>query len=88
MNKLNILYNHLKPFALQSKISHQLSAGIVKGTKIISKICCNTERNVCRGINIGSLHAEAHAIINYFGKDLKYDQHKGWCVLWNQTKEG
>ena len=87
MNKLNILYNHLKPFALQCKISHQLSAGIVKGTKIISKICCNTERNVCRGINMGSLHAEAHAIISYFGKDLKYDQHKGWCVLWNQTKE-
>jgi len=88
MNKLNILYNHLKPFALQSKISHQLSAGIVKGTKIISKICCNTERNICRGINMGSLHAEAHAIINYFGKDLRYDQHKGWCVLWKQNKKG
>jgi hypothetical protein len=87
MNKLNILYNQLKPCALQSTISHQLSAVIVKGTKPISKICCNTERNICRGINMGSLHAEAHAIINYFGKDIRYDQHKGWCVLWNQTKE-
>jgi hypothetical protein len=88
MNKLNILYNQLKPCALQSTISHQLSAVIIKGTKPISKICCNTERNICRGINMGSLHAEAHAIINYFGKDISYDQHKGWCVLWNQTKEG
>ena len=87
MNKLNILYNQLKPCALQSTISHQLSAVIVKGTKPISKICCNTERNICRGINMGSLHAEAHAIINYFGKDIRYDQHNGWCVLWNQTKE-
>jgi deoxycytidylate deaminase len=83
MTKLNMLYNQLKPYAKLSPVSHKLSACIVKGKKIISKICCNTDRNMCRGLEVGSLHAEANAIVNYFGKDLSYDQHKGWCVLWN-----
>ena len=81
LSKMNLLYNHLKPYAKESKISHQLSACIIKGKKIISKICCNTERSVCRGIDIGSLHAEANAILNYFGKDLTYSEKRGWCVL-------
>ena len=81
MNKIERLYTHLRPHAKQSNISHQLSACIIKGKKIISKICCNTERTICRGIDMGSLHAEAHAIVNYFGKSLIFDPHKGWCVL-------
>lgn len=87
MTRLNTLYNQLRPYAQSSTISHQLSAGIVKGKKIIGKICCNTERNICRGMEVGSLHAEAHAIISHFGKSLTYDVHRGWCVLWNHKED-
>ena len=81
MSKMNIFYNRLRPYAKMSTISHQLSACVIKGKKIVSKICCNTDRNICRGINMGSLHAEANAIINYFGKALVFDPYKGWCLL-------
>jgi len=64
-----------------STISHQLSACIIKGNKIISNICCNTERSMYRGILIGSCHAEANTILNYYGKALAYDPYKGWYLL-------
>lgn len=82
MSKLNIL-NRLKEHAIKSEISHQLSACIIKGNKIIGNICCNTTRSTYRGTILGSCHAEAHTILNYFGKSLSFDPHKGWYVLWN-----
>jgi hypothetical protein len=82
MSKLNIL-NRLKENAIKSEISHQLSACIIKGNKIISNICCNTTRSTYRGATLGSCHAEAHTILSYFGKSLTFDPHKGWYVLWN-----
>jgi hypothetical protein len=67
--------------ALKSPINNQLAAGILKEKKLVGKICCNTNRNFCRGIEFGSLHAEVHAILNYYGKNLVYDKAiKKWIL--------
>ena len=67
--------------AQKSLIEQQLAATIIKNGKMITKPCCNSPRNTCRGACIGSLHAEAHAILNYYGRSLNWDQKKGWCFL-------
>lgn len=59
-------------------VDSQLAAVILKSGKMISKPCCNTRRSSCRGASFGSLHAEAHTILNYFGKSLNYDNNSGW----------
>jgi len=84
MNNSNIL-NSLRTEANKSLIDQQLAAAIIKGKRLISKPCCNTTRSICRGNCIGSLHAEANAIINYFGKTLSFDKKKGW-ILDNRIK--
>jgi tRNA(Arg) A34 adenosine deaminase TadA len=73
-NTKNNLLNQVIPQASQSTIEHRLAAGILRGHKIISKICCNVDRNICRSIEMGSLHAEAHAITCFFGKYVSYDK--------------
>ncbi len=75
-SKTNVL-NRLNIEAHNGKVNQQLAAGILKNSKLITKPCCNIPRNKCRGAFIGSLHAEANAIINYFGKFLSYDG-KNW----------
>ena len=80
------MYNILDKLYLQasmSHIEHKLSAVILKGGRMISKPFCNTERNTFRGNSCGSLHAEANAIVNYFGNSLNFSKN-GWCFL--QTK--
>jgi deoxycytidylate deaminase len=72
--------------ASRSLIEHQLSAVILKGTRMISKPLCNTERNTFRGNSCGSLHAEANAIVNYFGNSLIFTK-KGWCFIPPKWKE-
>lgn len=67
--------------ASRSPINSQLAAALVKGQKMVSRPCSNTTRNTCRGHTCGSLHAEAHAILDYFGKDLSYSPKLGWCFL-------
>jgi hypothetical protein len=78
MHILDILCNEAK----NSVIQQQLAAVIIKGKKMVSKPCCNSQRNTCRGVAMGSLHAEARAIVNYFGRSLTFDKGKGWCLLW------
>ena len=73
MNNSNIL-NSLRTEANKSRIDQQLAAAIIKGKRLISKPCCNTTRSTCRGNSIGSLHAEANAIIYYFGRALSLDR--------------
>lgn len=68
------VFPRLIEVASKSTIKCQLAAAIMKGTKILSKPCSNISRNMCRGHAGGSLHAEAHAILDYFGKDLMYSQ--------------
>jgi deoxycytidylate deaminase len=84
MNNSNIL-NTLRTEANKSLIDQQLAAAIIKGKRLITKPCCNTTRSTCRGNCIGSLHAEANAIINYFGRSLSFDKKKGW-ILDNRVK--
>jgi hypothetical protein len=81
---LNRYIDLLKCEALKSNIKIKLAAGILKGKKLICKPCCNTERNYYKGINYGSIHAEAHALIRYFGNKLVFDKSKKrWCLLRN-----
>ena len=73
----NKMFNKFYPLfcyeAQNSSINSKLAAGVLKGQKLVSKICCNTTRNFYRGNECGSLHAEAHALLNYFGKFLQFD---------------
>lgn len=79
MSQINTnILNRLCLEASNSLIDQQLAAAILKGNKIISKPVCNSPRNTCRGASFGSLHAEANAIINYYGKSLFFDRKKGW----------
>lgn len=67
--------------AQSSNINSKLAAGVLKGQKLVSKVCSNTNRNFCRGVECGSLHAEAHALLNYFGKSLQFNlSNKKWCL--------
>ena len=79
-SKYNLL-DKLHTEALKSPIEHQLAATIIKSGKMVTKPCCNSQRNFCRGVYMGSLHAEAHAILNHFGRLLTFDRKKGWCFL-------
>lgn len=79
MNDSNII-NNLRLEASKSIIDQQLSAVIIKGKRMITKPCCNTSRSICRGNCIGSLHAEANAIFNYYGKNLSYNKKSGWIL--------
>ena len=54
--------------ATNSKIEKQLAAVIIKNGKMVSKPCCNIQRSTCRRNTFGSLHAEANALLNYYGK--------------------
>ena len=73
-NKFISVFPRLIEVASKSTIKCQLAAAIMKGVKLISRPCSNISRNMCRGQAGGSLHAEAHAILDYFGKELKYSQ--------------
>lgn len=79
MNDSNI-FNSLRMEANKSQIDQQLAAALIKGKKMITKPCCNTSRGICRGNYVGSLHAEAHAIINYYGKALSFNKKSGWIL--------
>lgn len=78
--KYDTIIDRLVETAKKSPInSHKLAAVIVSGKKLLSRPCANVHRNSCRGHFCGSLHAEAHAIIDYFGKDISYSPKIGWC---------
>jgi hypothetical protein len=64
--------------ATTSDINFQLSAAIIRGSKFITPACANVQKNSCKG-NCGSLHAEAHAILTHYRKDLSYSDKLGWC---------
>jgi len=77
------LLQELRDVANTSTIGYKLAAVITRGNKIpLTKIYCNTSQSCYHGAKLGSLHAEANAIIKYFGADLNYDRKKGWCLLW------
>jgi hypothetical protein len=86
-NKFTPIISQLINTANHSTLNSKLAAVIIKGTKILSKPCTNIERNTCRGNICGSLHAEAHAILLYFGRDLSYDPKTGWYIFQQNEKE-
>jgi deoxycytidylate deaminase len=79
MNSKSNVVHRLNQEAKKGTMHQQLTAGILKNSKLVTKPCCNIARNTCRGVFIGSLHAEAHAMINYFGKHLTYDGKEWRC---------
>ncbi len=90
MSPTDSIINNLCYQARSSIIDQQMAATILKNGKTVSKLCCNIQRNTCRGAFFGSLHAEAHAILNYFGKSLSFDQKNGWYFKpskWKSKKE-
>ena len=87
MSSKNTIINILCTEAQKSLIDQQLAAVVTKGSKMLSKPCCNSPQNSCRGVNIGSLHAEARAILNYYGRSLVFDQKRGWCFKRGKAKE-
>jgi hypothetical protein len=86
-NKFNSLFPKLINTAQTSTINSKLAAVIVKGQKMVSRPCPNTERNICRGNVCGSLHAEAHAILDYYGRNLSYTPKLGWCLLRHRKRK-
>lgn len=78
---MNCLISKLRQNATESIIDQRLSATLLHGGKEITNPCCNSPRNTCRGASFGSLHAEARAILNYFGRSLSYVKGKGWYLL-------
>jgi hypothetical protein len=88
-NKMfNKFYSLFCQEAQSSNINCKLAAGVLKGQKLVSKVCCNTNRNFYRGIVCGSLHAEAHALLNYFGRSLQFDlPNRKWCLQPCTNKE-
>ncbi len=83
----NTLFNILRTEAQKSLITQQLAAAVTKGSKMVSKPCCNSHRNSCRGAILPSFHAEARAIITYFGRSLAFDRKNGWCLLPGHAQE-
>ena len=89
MNNLILkIYTLMKNEALESNMCHQLAAGIIVERKLITKPCCNINRNYCRGNVCGSIHAEANALLHYYGRDLQFDKYqKRWYLKPNKIKK-
>jgi hypothetical protein len=83
----NAIINTLCSEAQKSQIDQKLAAAITRGSKMITKPYCNSPQNTCRGVCCGSLHAEARAIVNHFGRSISFDRKNGWCLKWGSTKE-
>lgn len=66
--------------ARSSDITIKLAAVILRGTTPVGPIMNNTERTSCHGKICPSLHAEANALMNLFGKSLRYSKGR-WRVL-------
>ena len=87
-NSILKLYPILKDEALQSNMNQQLAAGVIVERKLMTKPCCNINRNYCRGNVCGSIHAETNALLHYYGRNLQFDKHKNrWCLLYYKNKK-
>jgi len=86
-NKFIEILPRLIEEASKGQNKYQLAAALIKGQKFLSKPCANSARNMCRGHTCGSLHAEAHAILDYFGKDLMYTAKNGGSFFVTKNKK-
>ena len=77
--KIEKILDRLLNAAMTSNIhDFKLAAGVLVGSKLLTPCCENQMRGFCRNHPCGSLHAEAHAILYYFGKYLAYSPKIGW----------
>ncbi len=65
--------------AEESTLQQRLAAAVVQNNKQLSHSCCNVDRNLCRGKYTPSVHAEARALLNYYGNKIYYNKYRGWC---------
>lgn len=84
MNKNINIISQLYTEASKSVIEQQMAAAIMQSNKLLSKPYCNSPFNIIKGCNVGSLHAEAHAILKYFGKSFYFDPYKN--IVYNDKK--
>ena len=77
----NSIINQLYNKALESVIENKLAATILKSNKMITKPYCNSLSTLEKETNMASLHAEAHAIIKYYGKSFYYNKNKDFVYL-------
>ncbi len=70
--------NNLYDQAKNSNLQQRLAAAVVNNNKQLSDSFCNSERNLCRGKYIPSLHAEQRAILAYYGLKVNYNKYRGW----------
>lgn len=67
--------------AYNSKLEFRMSAVLLYKKKMITKPCINVETSRCRGKSCLSIHAEANALLNFYGKNLQFDNYKNkWCL--------
>jgi deoxycytidylate deaminase len=82
MNLLDKYYPQFVSKAGSSDVNYQLAAGILQDKKLVCKPCCNQNRCYYRGYHCNSIHAEANAILQYFGKSLRFCRGKNrWYLL-------
>lgn len=85
MTILNKLYSLFLTEAKKSDINHQLAAGILIGSKLVSKkpYCnvINTKNN-----NSPSIHAEINALLQYYGNNIYFDNKTQQWKLSNKIK--
>jgi hypothetical protein len=84
-SKFQSILPSLAEKALTSPINYKLSAGILKGGRLVRAPSHNTHCTVVRGCRCSSLHAEHSAILQAF-PSLTYSRAKGWYFLRSKGK--
>jgi len=79
-SKYNTVLNRLTEVAKESPMTFQLAASIIKGKQPVSHLHANTYGTKCNGQLCGSIHAEAKALVDYYGDSLSFEGNK-WCFL-------
>jgi len=78
MSLVNRLIDNIK---LHSDMKITVASVLLRNSKPIGRICCNSKRNYCRGKVCSSIHAEANAMLTHFGKHISYSPKYGWYNL-------
>ena len=73
------LINNLHDIANQSTLQQHLAAAVIQNNKPVTNSLCNADRNYSRRQTVPSLHAEARALLSYYGKNIYFSKFKGWC---------
>ena len=74
--------------AQKSPIKAKLAAVMIQGKKRVGHVCCNTNSACVRGYRCPSVHAEANAILSYYGKSLAFSNKRGWYFLRSKGTKG